>query len=124
MRSAARRLLIVQRGFLREDADETGVAPGNVDARPTGVRGGIRKSNRTDNESAKRATGKGVIQGDTGVAVVDEQPQILVNAQAHGVGQEQELLLLVLEAVATLRTEATVITADAGYYSEDTTSSS
>jgi transposase len=84
-----------------------------------GVRGGIRKSNRTDNESAKMATGKGVIQGDTGVAVVDEKHQIIVNAQAHGVGQEQELLVPVVEAVRSLRAEATIITADAGYYSED-----
>ncbi|HEY9514354.1 MAG TPA: transposase, partial [Gemmatimonadaceae bacterium] len=33
-----------------------------------GPTGGVRKSNRTDNESAKMATGKGVIQGYTGVA--------------------------------------------------------
>src|SRR5262245_1668860 len=83
-----------------------------------GVRGGIRKSNRTDNDSAKMATGKGVIQGYTGVAVVDEQHQIIVAAQAHGVGQEQELLVPVVEAVQALRAEATVITADAGYQSE------
>jgi transposase len=83
-----------------------------------GGRGGLRKSNRTDNESAKMATGKGVIQGDTGVAVVDEQPPIIVNAQAHGVGQEQELLVPVVEAVPAIRTETTVITADAGYHSE------
>jgi transposase len=83
-----------------------------------GVRGGIRKSNRTDNESAKMATGKGVIQGYTGVAVVDEKHQIIVSAQAHGVGQEQELLVPAVEAVEALRAEATVITADAGYQSE------
>jgi len=83
-----------------------------------GVRGSIRKSNRTDNESAKMATGKGVIQGYTGVAVVDEQHQIIVAAQAHGVGQEQELLAPAVEAVHSLRTDATVLTADAGYYSE------
>ncbi|HEV8718790.1 MAG TPA: IS1182 family transposase [Candidatus Binatia bacterium] len=83
-----------------------------------GVRGAIRKSNRTDNESAKMATGKGVIQGYTGVAVVDEQHQIIVDAQAHGVGQEQELLAPAVEAIQTLRTEATIITADAGYHSE------
>jgi transposase len=84
-----------------------------------GVRGGIRKSNRTDNESAKMATGKGVIQGYTGVAVVDEKHQIIVSAQAHGVGQEQELLVPMVEAVQAIRTEATVIAADAGYHSED-----
>ncbi len=83
-----------------------------------GVRGSIRKSNRTDHESAKMATGKGVLQGYTGVAVVDEQHQIIVAAQAHGVGQEQELLGPALEAVQALRTDATIITADAGYYSE------
>jgi hypothetical protein len=64
------------------------------------------------------ATGKGVIQGDTGVAVVDEKHQIIVAAQAHGVGQEQELLLPVVEAVQSIRAEATVITAEAGYQSE------
>jgi len=31
-----------------------------------GVKGSVRKSNRTDNDSAKMATGKGVIQGYTG----------------------------------------------------------
>src|SRR6266704_3267739 len=81
-----------------------------------GVRGGLRKSNRTDTESAKMATGKGVIQGYTGVAVVDEKHQIIVNAQAHGVGQEQELLIPMVEAVQAIRTEATVSTADAGYH--------
>src|ERR1043166_2309003 len=75
-----------------------------------GVRGSIRKSNRTDNESAKMATGKGVIQGYTGVAVVDEQHQIIVGAQAHGVGQEQELLIPMVAAVQALRTDATVLT--------------
>jgi len=83
-----------------------------------GVRGTIRKSNRTDHESAKMATGKGGIPGDTGVAVVDEQHQILVAAQAHGVGQEQELLLPVVEAVHAFRTDATIMTADGGYHSE------
>jgi hypothetical protein len=58
-----------------------------------GPTGGVRKSNRTDNESAKMATGKGVIQGYTGVAAVDEKHQIIVEAQAHGTGAEQELLL-------------------------------
>jgi transposase len=83
-----------------------------------GVRGAIRKSNRTDNDSAKMATGKGVIQGYTGVAVVDEQHQIIINAQAYGVGQEQELLMPMVAAVQARCTEATVITADAGYHSE------
>src|SRR5690606_35572373 len=58
-----------------------------------GPTGGLRKSNLTDNESAKLATHKGVIQGYSGVAVVDAAHQIIVEAQAHGTGAEQELLL-------------------------------
>ena len=83
-----------------------------------GPTGGLRKSNRTDNESAKMATEKGVIQGYTGVATVDATHQIIVNAQAHGTGSEQELLLPVVDALAALRTKQTVLTADAGYHSE------
>lgn len=83
-----------------------------------GARGKIRKSNRTDNESAKLATDKGVIQGYCGVAVVDAKHQIIVEASAHGTGAEQELLLPVLESCVKQRTAATLITADAGYHSE------
>ena len=83
-----------------------------------GASGKVRLSNRTDNESAKMATGKGVIQGYTGVAAVDEKHQIVVEAQAHGTGSEQELLIPVVQATAPLRTPDTVITADAGYHSE------
>jgi transposase len=82
-----------------------------------GPTGGIRKSNRTDNESAKMATSKGVIQGYTGVAAVDAQHQIIVEAQAHGTGSEQELLLPVVEAMQGLLTPTSLITADAGYHS-------
>jgi transposase len=81
-------------------------------------KGAVRKSNRTDNESAKMATGKGVIQGYTGVATVDARHQIIVDAQAHGTGSETELLLPVVEATVGLRTTETLITADAGYHSE------
>jgi transposase len=83
-----------------------------------GSKGSIRKSNRTDNQSAKMATGKGVIQGYTGVAAVDAKHQIIVEAQAHGTGSEQELLLPVIQATNALRTDQTLITADAGYHSE------
>jgi hypothetical protein len=48
-----------------------------------GAKGKVVKSNRTDNESAKTATSKGVIQGYTGVAAVDDKHQIIVEAQAH-----------------------------------------
>ena len=53
-----------------------------------GRRARFGKSNRTDNESAKMATGKGVIQGYTGVAAVDARaPDHRRGASArHGVG--------------------------------------
>lgn len=83
-----------------------------------GVRGSIRKSNRTDNDSAKMATSKGVIQGYAGVAAVDDRHQIIVEAQAHGTGSEQALLVPVVEAITPYLTESSLITADAGYHSE------
>lgn len=83
-----------------------------------GPSGAIRKSNRTDNESAKMATSKGVIQGYAGVAAVDARHQVIVAAQAHGTGSEQELLLPVIDAMQGLLTEHSVVTADAGYHSE------
>ena len=42
------------------------------------------------------ATSKGVIQGYTGVAAVDARHQIIVEAQAHGTGSEQKLLIPVV----------------------------
>ncbi|WP_326527079.1 transposase, partial [Dokdonella sp.] len=83
-----------------------------------GSRGSVRKSNRTDNESAKMATDKGVIQGYCGVAVVDAAHQVIVNASAHGTGSEQELLVPIIDACASQRVTNTLITADAGYHSE------
>jgi transposase len=83
-----------------------------------GSKGAIRKSNRTDNESAKMATSKGVIQGYTGVAAVDALHQIIVEAQAHGTGSEQELLIPVVKAMQETLTDDSLITADAGYHSE------
>jgi transposase len=83
-----------------------------------GSKGAIRKSNRTDNESAKMATSKGVIQGYTGVAAVDARHQIIVEAQAHGTGSEQELLIPVVKAMQETLGADSLITADAGYHSE------
>ena len=82
------------------------------------AKGAVRLSNRTDPDSAKMATGKGVVQGYTAVAAVDAKAQIIVDAQAHGTGTEQELLLPVVAALAPHATTATLITADAGYHSE------
>lgn len=83
-----------------------------------GPTGAVRKSNRTDNESAKMATGKGVIQGYTGVAAVDGKHQIIVEAQAHGTGSEQEVLIPVVVAMADVLAPHSLLTADAGYHSE------
>ncbi len=59
----------------------------------------MRQSNRTDADSAKLATGKGVIQGYTGVAAIDAAHQINVEAQAHGTGAEQELFAPIVTAL-------------------------
>ena len=83
-----------------------------------GSRGTVRKSNRTDAESAKMATSKGVIQGYTGVAAVDGKHQIIVEAQAHGTGSEQELLVPVVRAMKDVLATNSMISADAGYHSE------
>jgi hypothetical protein len=83
------------------------------------AKGSIRKSNRTDNESAKMATGKGVIQGYTGVAAVDAKHQVIVCAQAHGTGSEQELLVPVVAAMKDVLAHDSLITTDAGYHSEE-----
>lgn len=84
-----------------------------------GPSGKLRKSNRTDNDSAKMATGKGVIQGYCGVAAVDARHQIIVEAQAHGTGSEQELLVPIVDALKPQMEKTTLLTADAGYHSED-----
>jgi transposase len=83
-----------------------------------GSKGSIRKSNRTDGDSAKMATAKGVIQGYAGVAAVDGRHQVIVEAQAHGTGSEQELLMLMVEAIRDVLTDDSIITADGGYHSE------
>ena len=83
-----------------------------------GTRGSVLKSNRTDNESAKMATDKGVLQGFTGVAAVDGKHQIIVEAQAHGTVAEHALLLPVVKAMAPLLGKDSVLSADAGYHSE------
>ncbi|GAB2585405.1 hypothetical protein GCM10026986_10940 [Nitrincola alkalisediminis] len=57
------------------------------------------KSNITDPESAKMTTSKGTIQGYNGVAAVDKEHQIIIDAQAFGEGQEHHTLQPVLESI-------------------------
>ncbi len=59
------------------------------------------KSNITDNESAKIATSKGIIQGYVGVASVDQKHQIIVGAEAYGQGHESNLLIPAVETIKT-----------------------
>ena len=113
---AAKEAQQIQR-LTREAAQMRQWLSANPDERQ-GAKGKVIKSNRTDNESAKMATSKGVIQGYTGVAAVDARHQIIVEAQAHGTGSEQALLMPMVEAVSPLCTSDTLITADAGYHSD------
>jgi transposase len=83
-----------------------------------GTSGKPVKSNRTDNDSAKMATDKGVIQGYTGVAAADAKHQIIVAAQAHGTGAEQALLLPIIDDVTPIMNDDTCITADSGFHSK------
>jgi len=85
----------------------------------TAKRSGVRLSKRTDNESAKIASGKGVIQGYSAVAAADEQAQVIVAAQAHGTGSEQELLGPIVDKIKPLLSNDSVIAADSGYCSKD-----
>jgi transposase len=113
---AAREVNYIER--LHRDAAQIGawLAANPHDRR--GSKGSVIQSNRTDNESAKMATDKGVLQGYTGVAAVDGKHQIIVEAQAHGTGSEQALLVPVLEAMKDMLAQGSLITADAGYHSE------
>ena len=93
-----------------------------------GKTGKPRKSNVTDNESAKMMTSHGVIQGYVGAAVVDAKHQVVVYPEAFGEAQEHELLVPLLEGTReqfrsmgrdedVLRRASVVV--DSGYHTED-----
>lgn len=77
------------------------------------------KTNITDPDSAKMATSKGVIQGYSAQATVDSEHQIIVAADVIGSGSEQTMLMPMIEHSEPFRAPHTLITADAGYHSED-----
>ena len=77
------------------------------------------KSNVTDNDSAKMATSKGVIQGYAAQAAVDASHQVIVAADVTGSGSEQSMLLPMIEQTRSTRAAHTIITADAGYHSHE-----
>jgi len=92
-----------------------------------GKTGKPRKSNITDNDSAKMKTSHGVIQGYDGVAAVDSKHQIVVHAEAYGQPQEHDLLEPMIEKTRnnfkTIDSSNDVfrkakLTADAGFHTE------
>ena len=92
-----------------------------------GKTGKPRKSNITDNESAKMKTHRGVIQGYDGVAATDSKHQVIVQAQAYGEAVEHDLLQPMIEGVRKnfqeICKEEDVFTkakllADSGYHTE------
>lgn len=77
------------------------------------------KSNVTDNDSAKMATSKGVIQGYAAQAAVDESHQVIVAADVVGSGSEQAMLLPMIEQAQAVADDDTIMTADAGFHSHE-----
>jgi transposase len=92
-----------------------------------GKTGKPRKSNITDNDSAKMKSSHGVIQGYDGVAAVDSKHQIIVHAEAYGQPQEHDLLEPMIEKTRdnfkAIDSSEDVfnkakLTADAGFHTE------
>jgi transposase len=77
------------------------------------------KSNVTDNDSAKMATSKGVIQGYAAQAAVDAKHQVIVAADVTGSGSEQAMLLPMIGQARAQARQDTLMTADAGYHSHE-----
>ena len=93
-----------------------------------GKTGKPRKSNITDNESAKMKTSHGVIQGYDGVTTVDGKRQVIVHAEAFGEAQEHGLLMPMVDGTrknfkAIGRDEdifkETRLSADSGFHTEE-----
>jgi len=93
-----------------------------------GRRGKPVKSNITDNESAKLVSSHGVIHGYNGIATVDADHQIVVDAQAFGDVHEAAHVQELIESVETTFCfidpekkpfESVVVTADSGFSSEE-----
>jgi transposase len=92
-----------------------------------GKTGTPRKSNITDNDSAKMKTSHGVIQGYDAVAAVDDKHQIVVQAEAFGDPQEHDLLEPMIESMRDNFEsigkdkdvfEKAKLTADSGFHTE------
>ena len=77
------------------------------------------KDNVTDPDSAKMATGKGIVQGYAAQAAVDSAHQVIIAADVIGSGSEQQALLPMIEATDLIREPDTLVTADAGYHNDE-----
>lgn len=66
-----------------------------------GARNKEKKSNITDNDSAKMSTSHGVIQGYNAQALVDEKHQIIVHGSASGKGQDNDQLEQIMDGAKT-----------------------
>lgn len=92
-----------------------------------GARNKEKKSNVTDNDSAKMSTSHGVIQGYNAQALVDEKHQIIVHGAASGKGQDNDQLEQIMDgAKANMEAigkgedyfEGRQLSADSNYHSE------
>jgi hypothetical protein len=93
-----------------------------------GTRGKPIQSNITDNESAKMATSHGVLQGYTGIAVADDEKQVIVHAEAFGTATEHLYLKEMLEGARDNMRQVdgvkdifrnSVFTGDTGFHSTE-----
>jgi hypothetical protein len=90
-----------------------------------GSRGKEIQSNVTDNDSAKMATSHGVLQGYNANALVDDEHQVVVHAEAFGKGEDASSMEPMLdgakEKLEAIGKEEPLkdkeVSADTGYYS-------
>jgi transposase len=91
-----------------------------------GARGTVKKSNITDNESAKMPSSHGVVQGYNAAAAVDDKHQVIVHAEAFGDGSDKALLKPMIEGIRENFEklgekdvfEKAKVTADSGFHTE------
>jgi len=88
-----------------------------------GKTGKPRKSNVTDNDSAKMKSSKGILQGYCAIAAADSKYQVIVNAAAYGNGSEQDTLEPMIEGVESNFSQKDLAdskwTADSGFHNEE-----
>ena len=92
-----------------------------------GTRNKKKKSNITDNESAKMISSHGYIQGYNGLSVVDSKNQVVIYPEAFGSGQEAQLMTDVLDKAKEISNKSGIsedifknqkVICDTGYFSE------